>query len=144
MWMDAIYEPGEVRVVAYDKQGNKADEKILRTAGKPHHLELVTRHSTIKADGKDLAYVTVRVVDKDGNLCPVDSREVKFSVKGSGSFRATANGDPTNLQQFHLPRMKAFSGQLTAIVQAGESVGEIVLTASAKGIKSGKITINVE
>ena len=144
MWMDAIYEPGEVRVVAYDKQGDKADEKILRTAGKPHHLELATRHSTIKADGKDLAYVTVRVVDKDGNLCPMDSREVKFNVKGAGTFRATANGDPTNLQQFHQPRMKAFSGQLTAIVQAGESVGEIILTASAKGIKSGKIIVNVE
>lgn len=144
MWMDAIYQPGEVKVVAYDKQGNKAAEKVLRTAGKPHHLELVTRHNTLKADGKDLAYVTVRVVDKDGNLCPVDSREVKFSVKGAGSFRATANGDATNLQQFHLPRMKAFSGQLTAIVQAGESAGEIILTASAKGVKSGKISIDVE
>lgn len=144
MWMDAIYQPGEVRVVAYDKQGRKADEKVVRTAGKPHHLELVTRHSTIKADGKDLAYVTVRVVDKDGNLCPVDSREVKFSVKGAGSFRATANGDATNLQQFHLPRMKAFSGQLTAIVQAGETAGNITLTASAKGVKSGKIIIKAE
>jgi len=144
MWMDAIYQPGEVRVVAYDKQGRKADEKVLRTAGKPHHLELVTRHANIKADGKDLAYVTVRVVDKDGNLCPVDEREVKFSVKGAGSFRATANGDPTNLQQFHLPRMKAFSGQLTAIVQAGETAGDITLTASAKGVKSGKIIIKAE
>lgn len=144
MWMDAIYQPGEVKVVAYDKQGQKAAEKVLRTAGKPHHLELVTRHSAIKADGKDLAYVTVRVVDKDGNLCPVDSREVKFSVKGAGTFRATANGDATNLQQFHLPRMKAFSGQLTAIVQAGEAAGEIVLTASAKGVKSGKISIKAE
>ena len=91
-----------------------------------------------------MAYVTVRVVDKDGILCPVDEREVKFSVKGAGSFRATANGDPTNLQQFHLPRMKAFSGQLTAIVQAGETAGDITLTASAKGVKSGKIIIKAE
>jgi beta-galactosidase len=144
MWMDAIYQPGEVRVVAYDKQGRKADEKVLRTAGKPHHLELITRHANLKADGKDLAYVTVRVVDKDGNLCPLDNREVSFSVKGAGAFRATANGDATNLQQFHLPRMKAFSGQLTAIVQAGELAGDITFTASAKGVKSGKIVIKAE
>lgn len=144
MWMDAVYQPGELRVVAYDRQGNKAEEKILHTAGKPHHIELVTRHTELKADGKDLAYVTVRIVDKDGNLCPTDSREVKFSVKGSGRFRATANGDATNLQQFHLPRMKAFSGQLTAIVQANETTGDIILTASAKGVKSGKIVIKVK
>lgn len=144
MWMDALYEPGEVRVIAYDKNGQKAEEKILRTAGQPHHLELVTRHPSIQANGKDLAYITIRVVDKEGNLCPLDEREVKFSVKGAGSFRATANGDATNLQQFHLPRMKAFSGQLTAIIQAGEQSGDITLIASAKGVKSGKIVIKAE
>ena len=144
MWMNAIYEPGEVRVVAYDKQGRKTDEKVLRTAGKPHHLELITRHQNIQANGKDLAYVTIRVVDKDGNLCPLDEREVNFSVKGAGFFRAAANGDPTNLQQFHLPHMRAFSGQLTAIVQSYESTGDIILTASAKGIKAGKIIIKAE
>ena len=144
MWMNTIYEPGEVRVVAYDKQGNKADEKVLQTAGKPHHLELITRHQTIQANGKDLAYVTIRVVDKDGNLCPLDEREVNFNVKGAGFFRAAANGDPTNLQQFHLPHMRAFSGQLTAIVQSKESTGDIILTASAKGIKAGKIIIKAE
>lgn len=144
MWYNTTYEPGELRVVAYDKDGNKAEEKSLHTAGKPHHLELVSRHTELQADGKDLAYVTVRVVDKDGNLCPTDGREVKFKVKGAGKFRAAANGDATCLNQFHLPQMPAFSGQLTAIVQAGESVGEIVLTATAKGVKSGKITIRVK
>ncbi len=144
MWMDAVYEPGEIRVVAYDANGNQAAEKVLRTAGAPHHLELVTRHDTLQADGKDLAYVTVRVVDKDGNLCPMDNREVKFSVKGAGSFRATANGDATNLQPFHLPRMKAFSGQLTVIVQAGEQAGEVTLTATSSGVKAGKLKIQVK
>lgn len=144
MWYNTTYEPGELRVVAYDKDGNKAEEKSLYTAGKPHHLELVSRHTELQADGKDLAYVTVRVVDKDGNLCPTDSRDIKFSVKGAGKFRATANGDATCLKQFHLPQMPAFSGQLTAIVQAGESAGELVLTATAKGVKSGKITICVK
>ena len=78
MWMDVPYEPGEVKVVAYDASGKPAEEKVIRTAGKPHHLELVADRTRLSADGKDLAYITVRVVDKDGNLCPADSRMVNF------------------------------------------------------------------
>ena len=92
MWMDVPYEPGEVKVVAYDASGKPAEEKVIRTAGKPHHLELVADRTRLSADGKDLAYITVRVVDKDGNLCPADSRMVNFSVKGAGKYRAAANG----------------------------------------------------
>ena len=144
MWPDVIYEPGELKVVACDKNGKVTEEKIIHTAGKPHHLELVTDRNRLKADGKDLAYVTVRVVDKDGNLCPNDGRLVNFSVDGAGIYRAGANGDPTCLDLFHLPQMHAFSGQLTAIVQADHQVGEIVLEAKAKGLKSGKISFITE
>ena len=144
MWHDAVYEPGEVKVVAYDVDGKAVAEKTVRTAGKPHHIELTTDYPTLKADGKDLAYVTLRIVDKDGNLCPTDGRLVNFKVKGAGKYRASANGDPTCLDLFHLPRMHAFSGMLTVIVQSGEESGEIELQASAKGIKAGKIKINVK
>ena len=141
MWMDVPYEPGEVKVIAYDASGKIAEEKVVRTAGKPHHLEVVADRSQLTADGKDLAYITVRVVDKDGNLCPSDSRLVNFTVKGAGHYRAAANGDATSLDLFHLPKMPAFSGQLTAIVQAAEQAGEIVFEAKAKGVKSGKLTL---
>ena len=144
MWHDAVYEPGEVKVVAYDSDGKAVAEKTVRTSGKPHHIELTTDYPTLKADGKDLAYVTLRIVDKDGNLCPTDGRLVNFKVKGAGKYRASANGDPTCLDLFHLPRMHAFSGMLTVIVQSGEESGEIELQASAKGIKAGKIKINVK
>lgn len=120
MWHDAVYQPGEVRVVAYDEQGNPVAEKTVRTAGKPHHIELVTDCSSLQADGKDLAYVTLRIVDKDGNLCPNDGRLVSFKVKGAGKYRASANGDPTCLDLFHKPEMHAFGGMLTVIVQSGE------------------------
>ena len=70
MWMDVPYEPGEVKVVAYDASGKPAEEKVVRTSGKPHHLEVIADRDQLTADGKDLAYITVRVVDKDGNLCP--------------------------------------------------------------------------
>ena len=144
MWMDAVYEPGEIKVVAYNKDGKAVAEKIVRTAGKPHHIELVSNRNELTADGKDLAYITVKVVDKDGNLCPADSRQINFSVKGAGKYRAAANGDPTNLEQFHLPKMHAFNGMLTAIVQSGETAGEIVLTAKASGVKAGNIRIQTK
>ena len=144
MWHDAVYQPGEVRVVAYDEQGNPVAEKTVRTAGKPHHIELVTDRSSLQADGKDLAYVTLRIVDKDGNLCPNDGRLVSFKVKGAGKYRASANGDPTCLDLFHKPEMHAFGGMLTVIVQSGEKTGEIELQATAKGVKTGTIRIPVK
>lgn len=143
MWMDAIYEPGEVKVVAYDAQGKVAEEKIVRTAGKPHHIELVADRTQLAADGKDLAYINVRVVDKDGNLCPDDHRQIIFSVTGDGSYKASANGDPTSLELFHLPRMQVFNGQLTSIVQSGEKEGKLVFEAKAKGLQTGRIEIGI-
>ncbi len=144
MWMDAVYEPGEVKVIAYDAQGKAVEEKTICTAGKPHHIELIADRTQLSADGKDLAYINVRVVDKDGNLCPNDQRLVKFSVAGDGKYRASANGDPTSLDLFHLPQMPLFNGQLTSIVQAGEKSGELVFEAQAKGLTSARITIKVD
>ncbi|WP_288732361.1 glycoside hydrolase family 2 TIM barrel-domain containing protein [uncultured Phocaeicola sp.] len=144
MWHDVVYEPGEVKVIAYDRNGKATAEKVIRTAGKPHRIELSTPHHTLNADGKDLAYVTLRIVDKDGNLCPTDGRLVNFNVKGAGRYRASANGDPTCLDLFHLPRMHAFNGMLTVILQASKEAGTMELKASTKGLKSGSIQIDVK
>lgn len=144
MWMDTRYEPGEVEVVAYDKEGNAVARRVMRTAGKPYRIVLEADRSTIKADGKDLSFITVKVVDKDGNLCPNAQHLVKYSVKGAGSYRAGANGDPTSLELFHKPQMKLFNGMMTAIVQSSEKAGEITLTATAKGLKSAKIVVKTE
>ena len=144
MWMDTKYEPGTVKVVAYDKDGNAVAEEEICTAGAPHHIELEADRPIIKADGKDLSFITVKVVDAEGNLCPDAQHLVKFSVKGNGWYRAGANGDPTSLELFHKPQMKVFNGMMTAIVQSTEQAGDITLTATAKGLKSAKITINAE
>ncbi|MDR2956503.1 MAG: DUF4982 domain-containing protein [Prevotella sp.] len=143
MWMDAVYEPGEVKVVAYDEQGRAVAEKAVRTAGKPYQIELTPDRTNIMADGKDLVYINVRIVDKDGNPCPTDNRLVKFSVTGNGKYKASANGDPTSLDLFHLPQMPLFSGQLTAIAQASKESGKLVFEAKANGVKSAKIEIDV-
>lgn len=137
MWNDVRYEPGELTVVAYDSEGNKAMQKSVRTAFEPWAIELIPARESITADGKDLLYVTVRIVDRDGNLCPLDSRKVHFDVSGAGEFRAVANGDPTCLELFHEPEMSAFGGMLTVIVQSKEKAGRITLKASADGLRDG-------
>ncbi len=144
MWNDVVYDPGELKVVAYDKNGNAVDEAAVHTAGKPHHLELSVDHDTLMSNGKDLAYVTVNVVDKDGKLCPHDGRLIHFTVSGAANYRAAANGDPTCLDLFHLPHMHAFSGQLTAIVESTEQPGNAIFQAKAKGLKGAKIMIKIK
>jgi beta-galactosidase len=144
MWDDVVYQPGELRVVAYDYKGKVAEEKIVRTAGEPHHIELSVDKNQIKSDGKDLAYINIKIVDKNGNLCPNDARLVIFRVKGEGKFRATANGNPTSLDPFYIPQMHAFSGQLTAIVQSGNVKGHIRFLAEAEGVKGSSISIGIK
>ncbi|MBQ8520124.1 MAG: DUF4982 domain-containing protein [Bacteroides sp.] len=141
MWMDTKYEPGTVKVVAYNDKGEAVAEKEIRTAGKPHHIELVADRREIAADGRDLSFITVKVVDKDGNLCPDAQHSIKFRVKGAGFYRAGANGDAVSLEPFHLPKMQVFNGMMTAIVQNNGEAGEVTLTASGSGLKGAKITV---
>lgn len=141
MWMDTKYEPGTVKVVAYDENGKAVAEKEIHTAGKPHHIELVPDRRMLQADGKDLCFVTVKVVDKDGNLCPEATDEIRFKVKGSGVYCAGANGNPASLESFQIPRMKVFSGMMTAIIQTTDKAGAIVLEATGSGLKKATLTV---
>lgn len=144
MWMDTKYEPGTVKVVAYDENGKAVDEAEIHTAGKPHHIVLTADRDQLQADGKDLSFINVKIVDKDGNFCPNETRQIKFKVKGAGTFRAVANGNSVSLESFQEPQMKLFSGQLTAIVQSAEEAGTITFEASAPGVKSAKLTLKAE
>lgn len=141
MWMDTKYEPGTVKVVAYDENNKAVAEKTMTTAGKPHRIVLEADRNTIKADGRDISFVNVKIVDKDGNFCPTEEGEISFKVSGAGKFKAVANGNPSSLESFQVPKMKLFSGQLTALVQSIEKGGSITFEASAKGVKSAKIEI---
>ena len=144
MWMDTKYEPGTVKVVAYDEAGNAVTEKEIRTAGKPHQLVLEADKNVISADGKDLSFITVSVVDRNGNPCPNVNELVKFKVKGAGSYRAGANGNAASLDQFHLPQMHLFNGKLVAIVESSETPGAITLEANAKGLRKASIKIQTK
>ncbi|MBW6535672.1 MAG: DUF4982 domain-containing protein [Mariniphaga sp.] len=141
MWMDVKYEPGTLKVVAFDDDRNPVAEKEMHTAGKPHHLKLEVDRNVISANGKDLSYITVSVVDKDGNLCPTANNQLNFDVYGAGKFKVVCNGDATSLEMFHNPTMKAFSGKLVVTVQSLEEPGEIELKVTGKGLKSETIKI---
>ena len=145
MWMDTRYEPGTVKVVAYDSLGNKAAQAEVKTAGKPDHLVLEADREIILADGKDLSFIRVKVVDKDGNLCPEDSRKISFKVKGPGTYKATANGDPVSLESFQSKERNAFNGLCLAIVLAKPGqTGLITLKAESEGLKEATVTLRVE
>jgi beta-galactosidase len=133
-WRDVVYEPGEIKVVVYDENGNKAGEKSVKTAGKPKRLQLDADRSVLNADGNDLAFITVSLIDKKGTLLPDADDDLQFTVEGAGTFRGVCNGDATSLQVMTKPQMKLFHGQLVVVVQASETPGDITLRV--KGNKS--------
>ena len=138
MWKNIKYRPGNIKVIAYDKNNKAMAHKTIYTAGKPHHIIAAADRQTVYSDGKDLSFITVKIVDKDGNLCPNADNELSFNISGEGKFIAVANGDPTSLQSFHVPRMKVFKGMLVVTVQSTKQVGEITCIIKDKSLK-GKI-----
>lgn len=143
MWNEVRYEPGEIRVVAYDAEGRQAAEQTIRTAGKARRLVATPNRTQLSATGDDLLYVTVTVEDRDGNPVPTDTRMVSFRVEGAGMFEATANGDPTCTMSFQEPRMKLFSGAATAIVRSAKTPGTVRLTVTAPGVKPATVEVPV-
>ena len=135
-WNEVKYEPGEVKVIVYDANGQAAGEKVIRTAGKPAALKaevwtqtsnLHSPTSNLKSDGQDLAFVTVSLVDKNGTLIPDATDQLDFEVSGAGTFKAVCNGDATSLEVFTEPTMKLFAGQLVVVCQAGKEKGQLTL-----------------
>ena len=144
-WNNVKYEPGEIRVVTYNQYGEKVGEDVKRTAGEPAQMKFsvetpahepiacmvegcTDEHNVLlNADGNDLAFVTVSLLDKDANECPLADDELTFEVTGAGIFKAACNGDATSLESFTQPQMKLFSGKLVVVVQSKKQVGDITL-----------------
>ena len=114
MWFDVPYEAGEISVVAYDENGKEAARETIKTAGEPDHLEVIRANES--ENPEELCYMTVKVVDKDGNLCPKANNLISYEGEG---FVAAANGDAACLDSFVEPKMHAFAGQCTFILKKG-------------------------
>ena len=142
-WNNVKYEPGEIKVVAYDYDGTPRGEKIVRTAGAPARIVLKADRNRISSKGEDLSFVTVSVVDKNGTPCPTATNKMKFEVSGAGKYRAACNGDATSLVAFNSTEMPLFSGELVVVVE-GLKRGTAVLSVSADGLPMAKLPIEVE
>lgn len=114
MWFDVPFEEGEITVVAYDEHGKEAARETIRTAGEPDHLEVIWANE--KENPEELCYMTVKVVDRNGNLCPHANNLIRYEGDG---FVAAANGDAACLDSFVEPEMHAFAGQCTFIIRKG-------------------------
>ena len=141
MWKDVVYQPGELRVVAY-REGEVIGEAFKRTAARADKLRLTPDRSTIHADGQDLSYVLVEMQDADGNLCPNADQEVVFEVEGPAFIAGVGNGNPQSHEPLLASKVKLFYGQAMLILQskAGET-GEVRVRARAAGVKEAEVVL---
>lgn len=139
MWR-VKYEPGTLKAISR-KNGKTVLTREIHTAGAPAKIELTADRSQIKADGQDLSFITVKILDKDGNVVPDADNKVNFKVAGEGSIASVDNGDPVSHDPFKADYRKAFHGLALAIVQAKEKAGTITLTASADGLQSSTLVL---
>lgn len=142
-WDSVIFEPGTLRVVTY-KNGKIWAADTVKSADAAASLQLTADRSNIKADGKDLSFITLRVTDANGNLTPDWDNNfdnmVTFSITGPGEIVATDNGDAADLESFASHSRRVFKGLALVIVRA-KGKGSITVTASSQGFSKGKVVI---
>jgi beta-galactosidase len=140
-WDDVVYQPGELKVVAY-KNGARWAEATQRTAGSAAKLMASADRARVRADGDDLAFITVRVTDKDGVLAPRAKNQVKFTVTGPAVVAATDNGDATSFESFQASERRAYNGLALAIVRTKRgAAGEIKVRAESAGLEPTELTL---
>ena len=140
-WDNTIYEPGEVKVVVYDEEGNKKGEKTIRSAGKPAQLRLTPDKPNFNADDDDMIFVTVEMMDEHGELCATANNQLEFEVSGDGEFQACCNGDATSVESFCQPTMKLFNGKLVVVVRKTGS-GNATLRVKCKGLDDAEVLLH--
>jgi beta-galactosidase len=143
MWDDVLYEPGELKAVAY-KEGEKIGESLVKTADKPFRVRLTPDRKIIKADGSDLSYVLVEAIDKDGNLCPLADNKITIKVSGAGELAGVDNGNPQSLNFFKSNSVDLFYGKAMLIVRSAYAKGNLAVEATSTGLKDAAVTIKME
>jgi beta-galactosidase len=134
------YTSGTVKVVSR-KNGKTVLTKTIQTAGAPARMVLQADRKNIKADGKDLSFVTIRITDQAGNLVPDAGNLVQFSVTGEGALVAVDNGSQTSMESFQAKHRKAFNGMCLAVLKSTKNAGTMQLTATSAGLPPVTITI---
>ncbi len=138
-WNDVVYQPGELKVVAY-KNGKRWAGESVHTTGAAAKLALSADRAKIAADGKDLSFITATIADQRGDLVPRSKNQIHFSITGPGEIVATDNGDATSFESFQSPDRKAYNGLALVIIRA-TAPGKITLTAKSDGLATATTTI---
>lgn len=140
-WDDVKYTPGELKVVAY-KNGKQWAQDVVKTTGEAFQLKLSADHTLLQTDGKDLAFITVRVTDKNGLMVPQAKKLLSFSIEGPGEIVATDNGDASSLVSFASTEREAFNGLCLLIVRVKRGMpGAIKIKAKAVGLQAAEISL---
>ena len=143
-WDEVVYEPGELKVVAY-KAGREWAKALERTAGAAAVVALEADRDDLRADGQDLAFVTVSIRDEAGGLVPRAGERVRFRLEGPGEIIAVDNGDPTRLESFQAKDCRAFNGLCLVIVRTlSGRAGSIILRAEADGLRRAEVTLRTQ
>jgi len=137
------YQPGELKAISR-KGGKTVLEEVIQTAGKPAKLILLADRSQIQANGEDLSFVTIKVVDQNGHLIPDAANLINISLQGEGSIAGVDNGSQTSHESFKANHRKAFNGLALAIIKAGKSASTLQLRASSAGLQDAAIEIQVK
>ena len=140
---DVSYQPGELRAVGLIN-GKEVATTTLKTAGEPKEIRLIADRSTLRSDRNDLSYVTVEVVDQNGNVVPTAAIPVRLTVSGAGELAATGSSAPNDAASFHVPTRKTYQGRALAILRPAGDAGKITLTAEAGGLKAATIEVGTK
>lgn len=140
-WDDVVYRPGELQVVAY-RAGKEWATASMKTADAPARLEMIADRASIRADGSDLAFITVRVADRNGVTAPRADNRVRFTIEGPGEIVATDNGDPTSLESFRSTERKAFNGLCLVIVRPKPGqTGKLTVRAESDALQPATVVV---
>jgi beta-galactosidase len=142
-WNDVVYQPGELKVIAY-KNGVKWAEDVMRTTEKASRLSVSADRPAVNADGIDLVFITVRIEDENKLLVPRTSNQLNFSIEGPGRIVATDNGDATSHESFQAKSKKAYNGLCLVIVAAKQgATGSFTVKADSKGLKAAAVKVDI-
>ena len=141
-WNEVVYQPGELKVVAY-KNGKVWAQETVKTTGAAANVAMQADRANIKADGADLSFITVKITDQNGLMVPRSKNPVRFEIEGAGEIVATDNGDATDLNSFQSKQRKAYNGMALVIVRSikGKS-GKIKIKALSENLKGSEIIIS--
>ena len=130
------YEAGTLRAVAVDVNGNEGESCSLVTAGEPASIRLTPERKTITADGEDLAYIVLEVLDKDGNIVPHKDISADISVTGAGRLLAAASASFKDLEPMTSSHVTTYNGRAVIVIRSMKKVGNIWVTVKSDLLQS--------